>query len=220
MRAPTVESAASTAPGSYRLEFGHAMNVDTADVRTQSETFTVSRGVGTAQQIDVTMPWQVEASTGQQALAGDVRSLYKAGSLWTTQDGRIALGAFLRNTMPTSTASRTGGNNYTVEPGLILSQVSDRSIFSLNTAALVQTRGDEAMHYGAAYERVWEKVGWYVEATGTTDFKRNLGNESAQASTGLEFMLGKRWTLDAGGSKGITGTAPNWGVHTGTTVTF
>lgn len=220
MRAPIVESAAVTTPGKFQIEFGHRLAYQPGDLRTQQEALTISRGVGTKQQIDLSMPVQVESSSSKRVLAGDLTSLYKVGSMMAFAGGKLVVGGFLRNTMPTSTASRSGGTNYTFEPGILFSELGEHSIFSLNSSALVQTGGSEMLRYGASYEYAWQKVGFFVESNGYTDFKKNGLNESARATAGLEFGVGQQWTLDVGGSKGITGEAPTWSVHTGTTVTF
>lgn len=220
MRAPVVETAAVTTPGKFQLEFGHRLAYQPGSVRTQQDALTISRGIGTTQQIDLTMPVQTESSTTKQVLAGDLTSLYKIGNMMTFAEGKLVIGGFLRNTMPTSTASRSGGSNYTFEPGVLLSQLGEHSIFSVNSSALIQTSGSELMRYGGSYEYAWQKVGVFVESNGYTDFKKNGLNESARATAGLEFGVGKQWTFDVGGSKGIMGEAPTWSVHTGTTVVF
>jgi hypothetical protein len=222
LRAPKIESAAVTPPSRLMVEFGHRFEQNArATGRENRQQVTLSQGMQGTQQIDLIVPWRVHHTTQSESAAiGDMALMHKIGALSALGGGSTLLGTFTRVDLPTSKASRAGKDNYQFASSLLLTQATKRSTLTLNAGAVIQTRGDKLMRYGTGLQYVWEKVGLFGELVGFTDFQSNGKNEIVTGEGGLEFLLGKRLTIDVGGQKGITKDAPDWGVLGGATMIF
>ncbi len=220
LRGSLVESAASTSPGKLVAEFGTNFERTTAGPKEARQNLTLSQGLGGGQQIDLITPWRVYHETADDPNFGDMSIQHKLGSLGNFQEGKLLLGAFTAITFPTSKASRVGKDNYQFVTSLLLTQASEHSTVNFNAGSVIQTDGREMMRYGAGFEYAWTKVGLYTELLGFTDFDSAGAPELLSGRGGLEFLLGERFTLDAGGTVGITKDSPDWGASAGATMMF
>lgn len=220
LRGPRVESAAVTPPGKVAAEFGHRFERDATGAHQNTQQFTISSGLASAQQIDLIVPWRVHHSTAENAAFGDLALMHKIGSITALGDGSVLLGNFSQITFPTSSASRMGGQNYQFSTNMLLTKATQRQTATLNLGSVVQSHGTELMRYGAGFEYVWPRAGLYGELFGLTDLQDNGANEVLSGRGGVEMLIGKRFAVDIGGEIGLTRSAPDWGALGGATCTF
>ncbi|GEM_PF-5617373 len=220
LRASRVESAAVTSQGEIHAEFGHRTVGQSAGVRIQQESMTLSAGIDGRQQIDLILPWRVHHTADSHTAFGDVGLMYKMGSLGVWDNGHTLAGLYQITTFPTSEASRVGKNNYRFDSCSIITRAVGSTTLTANFGSVYQTNGPALMRYGAGFEHAWKKIALFSEILGFSDLKQNGKNEIVTGSGGLEFGIGKHLTLDVGGEGGITKDAPSWGGFAGATAIF
>lgn len=220
LRGSLVESASTTPPGKLTAEFGNVFEQVGTGARQDRQNLTLSQGIQGGQQFDLVTPWRVYDNVAADPSFGDMAILHKIGALGNFRDGRVLVGTFTTVTVPTSKDSRVGKDNYQFSNNLLLTQASEHSAFNINAGSVVQTSGPEMMRYGAGFEYAWEKIGVFTELLGFTDFQSGGAAELLTGRGGVEFLIGERFTLDAGGSIGITKDSPDWSAQAGATMMF
>lgn len=220
LRGPIIESASITPPGKLTAEFGNVFEQVVSGSRQARQNLTLSQGLGNGQQVDLITPWRVYDNTAGDPSFGDMVIMHKIGAITGSQNGRLMVGTFSTVTVPTSSASRTGKDNYQFANSLLLTEAGEHSLFNVNAGSVIQTSGPEMLRYGAGFEYAWERIGMFTELVGFTDFRSGAAPELLSGRGGVEFLLGKRVTLDVGGAIGITKDAPDWGALAGATMMF